>query len=318
MATDIGLNNFLVSGGSYQEAGKEIIIARVTKVILNEINKEGKIDKDFLTSGGWGSIGSVKFNILYENSNPEGVNSNKLVAKPLFSNIKNYPLVGEIVLIVMGPSNRLNDSAGEKDYYYISQANLWNSQHHNAFPNLADYSKVVQEVSGDYTNAEAGETSQENADIPQFPLGETFKERSNIKPLLPFEGDFILEGRWGQSIRFGSTVTELPNVSPWSTSGVDGDPITILRNGQGTVDVKEGWVPVVESISTNDSSVYLTSTQVVPIDLSGFPLDTFKLGTKGILNSDNTLPLQDVPTSFSNIASKAQDEEILKNLKSNG
>lgn len=318
MGNNIGLNNFLYSAGSTEEPGKEILIARVTKVILNEINKEGKIDKDFLTSGGWGSIGSIKFNILYENSNPGGVNVNKLVARPLFPNVKNYPLVGEIVLLVMGPSNRLNDSTGEKDYYYISPVNLWNSQHHNAFPDLSDYNKVIQEVSGNYNNAEAGATNQEDADIPEYPLGETFKQKSDRKPLLPFEGDVIMEGRWGQSIRFGSTVTELPNVSNWSTSGNDGDPITLIRNGQGTVDVKEGWVPVVESISTNNSSIYLTSTQVIPIDLQGFPLDTFKLGTKGSLTPDNTLALQDVPASFANIASKAQDEEILKNLTSNG
>jgi hypothetical protein len=31
-------------------------------------------------------------------------------------------------------------------------------------------------------------------------LGTTFKERSNIHPLLPFEGDVIQEGRWGNSI----------------------------------------------------------------------------------------------------------------------
>lgn len=318
MANDIGLNNFLYTAGNTEEASKEILIARVTKVILNEINKDGKIDKDFLTSGGWASVGCIKFNILYENSNPGGVNANKLIARPLFPNIKNYPLVGEIVIMIPGPSNRLNDSTGEKDYYYLTPTNLWNSQHHNAFPDLTDYSKVVQEVTGNYTSAEAGETNQEDADIPEFPLGETFKQRSNIKPLLPFEGDVIVEGRWGQSVRFGSTTTELPNVSPWSTSGNDGDPITIIRNGQGNVDIKEGWVPVVESISNDNSSIFLTSTQVVPIDLQGFPLDTFKLGTKGSLTADNTLPLQDIPVSFANIASKAQDEEILKNLKSNG
>ena len=50
-------------------------------------------------------------------------------------------------------------------------------------------------------------------------------------------GDSLLEGRYGQSLRFGSTArsnfnfpTEIQN--NWSDSGKNGDPITILKNGQ--------------------------------------------------------------------------------------
>jgi len=96
----------------------------------------------------------------------------------------------------------------------------------------------------------------------QIFLGRTFVERGNIHPLLPYEGDRILEGRWGNSIRFGSTVTG--SINTWSSTGTNGDPITILRNGQGN-QTDEGWIPTVEDINNDDSSIYLTSTQKIPL-----------------------------------------------------
>jgi hypothetical protein len=65
-----------------------------------------------------------------------------------------------------------------------------------------------------------------------------FTEKSNIFPLYPFEGDVIFEGRWGNSIRFGSTnilpTPANPNfpLNAWSSTRKNGDPITIIRNGQ--------------------------------------------------------------------------------------
>ena len=71
--------------------------------------------------------------------------------------------------------------------------------------------------------------------IETTPLGNYFTERLDIQPLLPFEGDTIIEGRFGNSIRFGATAIEkeeLPEEqSAYSTKGETGDPITIIRNG---------------------------------------------------------------------------------------
>ena len=49
----------------------------------------------------------------------------------------------------------------------------------------------------------------------------------NTKNMLPFEGDMILEGRFGNSIRFGSSTPKGKN--NWSENDSEGDPITILR-----------------------------------------------------------------------------------------
>jgi hypothetical protein len=39
----------------------------------------------------------------------------------------------------------------------------------------------------------------------------------------------------------------------------------IIRNGQGE-QTKEGWIPTVEDINNDDASIYLTSTQKVPLE----------------------------------------------------
>jgi hypothetical protein len=81
-----------------------------------------------------------------------------------------------------------------------------------------------------------------------------------------------MEGRWGNSIRFGSTVKERPN--NWSITGSNGNPITILRNGQGD-NRPEGWLPTVEDINKDDSSIYLTSTQNIPLQASSLNYNSY-------------------------------------------
>jgi hypothetical protein len=87
------------------------------------------------------------------------------------------------------------------------------------------------------------------------------------------EGDVIEEGRWGNSIRIGSTVKNTPN--NWSISGSNGDPILIIRNGQG-IQTEEGWVPTIEDINNDDSSIYVTSTQNVPLIASSVSYISYK------------------------------------------
>ena len=81
-----------------------------------------------------------------------------------------------------------------------------------------------------------------------------------VRNLQPFPGDLIYQGRWGQSLRFGATAQNTPIPNPWSDSGEDGDAITIIRNGQYEEET-DPWIPQVEDINEDKSSIYLTSTQ---------------------------------------------------------
>ena len=105
-----------------------------------------------------------------------------------------------------------------------------------------------------------------------IPLGNYFNEKLNTKSLLPYEGDFLLEGRFGNSLRFGATArhkeeTVIPeeHKNPWSngTKGSMGDPITIIRNGQSVALNEEGWMHAIEDINLDPSSIYMTSNHKI-------------------------------------------------------
>ena len=80
-------------------------------------------------------------------------------------------------------------------------------------------------------------------------------------------------------------------------SGKDGDPITIIKNGQHKED-KEPWIPQVEDINKDASSVYLTNTQKIPIEVSSQNYTSYStppetpnlyIGDQIILNSGRLL-----------------------------
>jgi hypothetical protein len=73
-------------------------------------------------------------------------------------------------------------------------------------------------------------------------------------------------------MRLGSTVKNTPNT--WSSTGENGDPITIIRNGQGN-QTDEGWIPTVEDINNDDTSIYLTSTQKIPLQSQAVKLNQY-------------------------------------------
>ena len=87
---------------------------------------------------------------------------------------------------------------------------------------------------------------------------------------MPFAGDQILEGRFGNSIRLGNTSKINAEVTNnWSITGSSGNPITIIRNGQNPEVEPPSWKPITEDINKDLSSVYLTSNQQIPIN-TGF------------------------------------------------
>lgn len=233
--------------------------------------------KLFELYGGYDTLGGILFESF---SNPVVSTSetfeDKLInsynfAKPLFPNQKQVPLLNEITYIISFPSIRSQDprnvDLNQKDFYYFTPLNLWNTTHQNALPDpLAEFYKDnnPNPKNIEYKRAEAGAINNSGAQPPQINLGNTFVEKDNIKSLKPYEGDIIYEGRWGQSIRFGSTVL---NQNPWSNTGTNGDPIFILRNGQAPTST-EAWVPTLENINEDLSSFYLTSTQQLPINVA--------------------------------------------------
>lgn len=190
-------------------------------------------------------------------------NQNYKVAFPLQPGVKNYPLINEIVYLVSQPTKKLQQRTSAVSLYYISVVNLWNHPHHNAIPYSAGSSTPAN--SKNYQDTTLGSTNKLTDSSGEIKFGDYFKERPNIFPLQPYEGDLIYEGRWGNSIRFTGTA---PSRNPWSSEGIQGDAITIIRNGQTDNPNKNGWDFTVEDINTDASSMYLTTTQKIPLTIN--------------------------------------------------
>lgn len=132
-------------------------------------------------------------------------NQSQITASPLYPNIKSYPLVNEVIFLITGPSGDYSSDTGGVKYYYLSTLNIWDNIHVNPTPNPYEniksnsQNKSIAEIEAGSTNKSGEEETSE------FKPGTYFQEKSDIYPLYPFEGDVIYEGRWGQSIRFGST-----------------------------------------------------------------------------------------------------------------
>jgi hypothetical protein len=170
----------------------------------------------------------------------------------------------------------------------------------------------------DYTAVEAGSSigtvrqiSDGSTDVN---LGVTFNDNNTIKnqPLLPYEGDIIYEGRFGNSIRLGATVKNANLANTWSTEGTNGDPITIIRNGQGQPVDSDPFATTIEDINKDDSSIYLTSNQKIVLeDVVNFP---FRSYGKGITKQSQViLEIEQAPTSNDILSAQQQDSTAIRN-----
>jgi len=244
---------------------------RVLDIVLNNNHPR------FPDVGEWNGMGTIYFEPL------DGRSINVNYAYPIFPQIKMYPLINEIVLLAGIPSKFVEDEQNtDTVYYYFPPTGIWNHPHHNAYPAITDYSKLQEEQSNDYESVNGAyvrrideDPTGINLNFTKYanPSQDTFVEKADIHPLLSFNGDVIYEGRWGNSLRFGSTISTPPNSqllinNNWSVTGSNGDPITILRNGQPTNSTDEGWIPITEDTSKDLSSIYLTSYQKIPFSIA--------------------------------------------------
>lgn len=238
----------------------QLVAARVLDIVLDENHPQ------FKNVGEWNGIGAI----FYELVNQSGTNSGTNFALPYDSQIKTYPLVNEIILLFSLPDQNQGRNTSSQSYFYLKPLGVWNHPHHDAYPNPSNF--ITSGQANDYKESENGLVRQVtdgstgiNLNSPSNPSQNTFVEKTDIHPLMPYMGDSLLEGRYGQSLRFGSTAKSKSSINnSWSTAGNNGDPITIVRNGQPTKVSDEGWIPIVENISQDLSSIYLTSYQKIP------------------------------------------------------
>ena len=257
------IRNLQPNTGKISRKTKFTSFGRVKDIVLDENHPR------FTDYGQWNGLGTIIVEV-FDKSNP-GIEK---VAKPYSPQSKSLPIINEVVQLFLLPIPTDGNDFRE-DYYYLPSYNVWNSPHHNSLPNPRK-TNLPPSLQLDYQQIEGGLVRRAPDDpieidfnSPTNPSQNTFVEKSNIHPLLPFAGDVIYEGRWGNSLRFGSTNKTINLDTPsnnWSSAGTTGDPITIVRNGQPSNSSEEGWLPITEDVNQDLSSIYLTSTQTLPVD----------------------------------------------------
>ena len=235
MIYDAGITAFVknaqnksVNNSDFKTPSSNLYPDVVIDVILDSTHPQ------FSAAGGYAGIGSV-------------ILQNGVIVRPLNPHTKELPLPQETVLVISMDIN----------YELINQNSTITYQ-----PRLF-YISVVDFTSHPQFNATFGvPTNNESV------LSNVFNNK-NINPLQPYLGDYLIEGRFGNSIRFSSTnksSKKTPNI--WSNDSPIGDPILILRNGLSPLANPTKFIPVNEDINNDLSSIYQTSTQLIPIKVA--------------------------------------------------
>jgi hypothetical protein len=265
ITANMGNNNYLPPQG-YK-------VGKVYAVILNDKSVPQSIWEE---NGEWAGIGTILYQEYSEGAeiSIENITDNLLsgfpTALPLFPNQKYFPLPGEIVLLMSLPSAPSPITNKTEETYYLSTINAWNSPQFNGL--FLDGSKDV--------------------------LYDSFNQNQDFRGLQTFEGDYLLEGRFGNAIRFGSTNKSGDiDLSPWSTNPteLDSNPIVLISN------LHEFKLPgsdlYVEDINKDGSSVYLTSNQSIPLNIGNVRLSSITnpiaprdyIKPQVIINADRTV-----------------------------
>lgn len=266
----------------------ESFLASVSKVYLTS-DKKLDATKDFIKKYN-GNTAFDTFDIRFLGAiefKRESAIALEAYAFPFDKNNVTYPIIGETVLIIVIGN----------DYYWLPYSIT-------QYPNYReDYriSTVSREVSVKKTdtsskNADYKETKQTN--IPnQKPIQTKSEEKKytvkeKVKFLKPREGDTILTGRVGNTIRFSEFfLTE---------DGKTSSPAIFIRNGQNPeLDSKKIGELVDEDINKDGTSIYITSNKVkVPftetikktrIGFKNFPNSKDLSGNQLFVNSDRIL-----------------------------
>lgn len=295
--------------GSGQQSGTGYLLGRVAHIVYGPLLPGTTIpDPNYNDPT---DLGKILFEIINGTQSVTGNSLGNQPAKPLYSWMKQYPTESEYVYIIQGPGLDLNDSTGQKEYYYLPPFNLWGSPNHNALPNLADYGEHVNATQVTYAqNGATNQTSNLTTSSIEYPLGNGFYEKGDVKALEMFVGDVAFEGRYGASIRFASSLATNKDRNYW-WDGPNGNPITIIRNGQGKQVDTDGWIPTIEDINRDPSSIYLTNGQVVEIVdiMKNFSLETLGV-TLQAQSAENTIPLTQQLTSIDSLSANTQDARI--------
>ena len=229
----------------------ELEIAEVIDIIYNDEHEDfPKDDKDY------SYIGACKVRLLHSQYNAP----DKLCAwvRPMESHIKQYPLRGEYVVVA--------EYLGDK--YYTQNINLLGSANNNSLPFLSVSTETVKKgKKKDYEQISVTKKPKTAAKIgKKFKLGEEFKNDDDVRLLQHYEGDISFNGRFGQSIRFGSN-KEATILNDDIKVKEDSPNILMRAGNMDRDDIKDPKnKPIDEHIDDDATSLWMVTDQEVKLE----------------------------------------------------
>jgi hypothetical protein len=193
------------------------------------------------------------------------------VAWPMDRSMGRYPLPGEQVIIFEAFGDVLlpNATTLQRIAFYAFNVNTNHIITSNQTP-------FILSNSGNVSKKPVSSVVASKRFVNKLKEPKEFRDGGDVKiypQVQPFEGDFILQGRFGNSIRLGSSANKVEGkrdkgseALPWKSYGNPGDPIMILRvNSEYVTDPEDMYV--VEDPSKDEGSIYLCSTQNIELKL---------------------------------------------------
>lgn len=246
------------------QAGSSPIMrmAIVTKVIMN-------------TEDVAHDVGTILFRFVNTDDLGSGLDKRHDIelkyARPANSVLVAIPAINEYVYITTGPydvSERPDQDGEEREivnYYYSNPIQMKGDVHNNAsdgdlYRTIIDPGLAI----GDAAAYEQAEADREEALEEPLSLGMDLLRVPLMTPAM-FEGDVLINGRFGQTIKLSATISEGAGDNWRGSADLEIDPpyqkpITIIRNGlpEGASD------RYVDNIKTDPSAIWLTNGQYIP------------------------------------------------------
>ena len=269
-------------GNLFKDDDTEVFKGVVTDVILDETNT-------LVTEGivGLGKVGHISF-IPMNKGSVEGDGGDNFAA-PMDKNFNTLPVKNEKV-----------DIFNTKTGYFYRRSNDNVTPNIDTSPSLiSDFFKRFQEKENekdDYqSTSNTGIANKSTSDSGEDnKLGEVFEDKQDdIHPLRYYEGDSLIESRFGQSLRFSGYNNEEGTLSP----------TIILRNRENDV-------------SQNETEFGSTTTEDVNRDGSTILLSSadYKLDFQpGVIDDGGSSNFEQKPDSFNDYPSELTGDQILIN-----
>lgn len=245
----------------------KVLIGHVLEVCLDESSPMYK--------GSDLNIGTIRFRDAFGAPTKDLGKEKGTIASPADRSNYKLPLPGEQVVIYYAYSDQITPSNQNAPAYFygpviMNSANITNTS--------SPFVGIEPTLLNPLNSSGLTFTQVERRFDKQIKNIEVFKDATSKpvihKQLRPYEGDYILQGRFGNTIRFGGTPSDrnAEDNASWATNrvGKPGDPIITIRLSNETLKASKAKSDLydVEDINEDAASIYLTSTQQVPIKLA--------------------------------------------------